>query len=132
MQDLKISIIQSDLVWEDVDKNLENFDIKLSKIDDSDLIVLPEMFSTAFSMNPIKFAAFSKKVINWMKEKAKCKNSVICGSLIVEEAGNYFNRLIWMHSDGNYEYYDKRHLFRMGNEHLHFSGGNKRKTILIV
>ena len=128
MNDLKVTIIQSDLHWEDKSKNLEMFSQKIAAISEAtDLIVLPEMFTTGFSMNPEKFAEqMTGTTLNWMKQKAKEKNCVITGSFICEERGKYFNRLVWMNADGTYKTYDKRHLFRIGDEDNHYGHGDRK------
>ncbi len=131
MQDLKVTIIQTDLFWEDKKKNLAQFSEKITSIKTSpDLIVLPEMLNTAFSMKPEIFAEKQDgETICWLKEKAKETGCAIVGSLMINENGNYFNRMIWMNPDGSFDYYDKRHLFRMGNEQEHFSTGNENRII---
>ncbi len=128
MDDLKITIIQSNLDWENKEKNLELFSQKISAIAEAtDLIVLPEMFTTGFSMRPELFAEKTNgKTIDWMREKAKEKNCVITGSFICEENKNYFNRLVWMRADGTYSTYDKRHLFSMGDENNHYTAGKNK------
>lgn len=124
---LKVTIIQSQLFWEDIDKNLEMFSQKLEQIQEAtDLVVLPEMFSTGFSMNSEKLAeSMEGKAVKWMKENAKGKNFVVTGSLIIKEEGKYYNRLIWAQPDGKIQTYDKRHLFRMANENHFFHQENK-------
>ncbi len=131
MNDLNITIIQSDLMWENPTQNLANFDIKLADINENpDVIILPEMFNTAFSINPVKCAeTMTGTTVNWMKNKAKEKACVITGSLLIKEDEKYFNRLIWMQADGNYFTYDKRHLFRMSDEFRIFNGGNQRTIV---
>ncbi|MDN5201848.1 amidohydrolase [Fulvivirgaceae bacterium BMA10] len=128
MQDLKVTIIQSDLHWQSVDANLAMFEEKIWQINDqSDLIVLPEMFNTGFTMEAEKFAEpMNSKTFRWMKQQAAQTGAVVTGSFIVQEKGNYFNRLIWMQPDGNYNHYDKRHLFRMSGEHHHYTAGTTR------
>ena len=128
MNELKIACIQSDLAWEDADKNLNMFARELQSVpEDTELIILPEMFSTGFSMKTEKLAEIMNgKSFVWLKEQATKINKVIIGSLIIADNNDYYNRLFVMFPDGNYEYYDKRHLFRMGNEHKHYSAGNKR------
>ncbi|MCE9540768.1 MAG: amidohydrolase [Bacteroidetes bacterium] len=128
MNDLKITIIQSSLHWENKEMNLIMFSQKINAITEStDLIILPEMFTTGFSMSPKKFAEpMDGTTVSWMQEKAKEKNCVITGSFICEENGNCFNRLVWVKPDGSYSTYDKRHLFRMANENAHYSAGQKR------
>ncbi|MBA3970568.1 MAG: nitrilase family protein [Bacteroidetes bacterium] len=128
MNDLKVTIIQSDLHWEDKSKNLDMFSRKIAPLSEAtDLIVLPEMFTTGFSMKPELFAeSMTGPTIIWMKEKAKEKNCVITGSFICDDNGKHFNRLVWMNADGSYETYDKRHLFRMGDEDNHYGHGDKK------
>ena len=125
MQDLNIALIQADLVWEDPEANMENFGRKIDAMDfGADLIVLPEMFNTGFSVEPAKVAETIKgPTIRWMRQQAEKTGSVITGSLIVKVKEDYFNRLIWMEPNGFYLTYDKRHLFRMGGEHKRFTGG---------
>lgn len=124
---LKITIIQSDLFWEDKSGNLDAFTKKLSLIRNTDLIILPEMFSTGFSMRSKELAEnMNGPVVAWMKLHAKEKNAVITGSFICEEEGKCYNRLVWMRPDGTCAAYDKRHLFRMGKEQEHYSCGGER------
>ena len=139
MQDLKVTIIQTGITWENIDENLEMFGEKLSLVEDkTDIIVLPEMFNTGFTMRSRRDAQLGRpslaekmggKTMQWMKNAAGEKNCVIAGSLIIVENGHYYNRLIWMRKDGSYEYYDKRHLFRMMDEHKHFSSGDKKIVV---
>jgi len=131
MQDLTVTIIQSELVWEDIDANLDNFERKINGIEGhQDLIVLPEMFNTGFSMNPQKFAETTNgKTMAWLKKQAALKNCVILGSLPLKENDKYLNRLVWMQPDGKYQTYDKRHLFRMASEHDVYSEGRNKIII---
>ncbi|MAY83910.1 MAG: amidohydrolase [Flavobacteriales bacterium] len=130
MSRLRISLLQSDLQWEDPKANCEAFEKKINALEPTDLIILPEMFTTGFSMAS---STISEKMdgesIGWMKTMAAKRGAVICGSLIIEDAGNYFNRLIWMRPDGRFEQYDKRHLFRMADEDQHFSQGNEKLIV---
>jgi predicted amidohydrolase len=128
MNTLKITTFQAYLFWENIDKNLQNLELRLSSIrEKTDLIVLPEMFSTGFSMNPEEHAeAMDGKTMNWMLQQAKKFDCVITGSIIIKEDKKYFNRLIWMRPEGSYEYYDKRHLFGLGEEDKHYSSGDKK------
>jgi omega-amidase len=128
MNDLKITIIQANLHWENKEANLAMFSEKINALSEStDLIVLPEMFTTGFSMSPQKFAEPMEGItVNWMRKKAREKNAVITGSFICVENGNYFNRLVWMSADGTYSTYNKRHLFRMANEDSCYSVGQKK------
>lgn len=131
MKDLNIALIQSSLYWEDKKANLEQFSLKIKTIDTPvDLIVLPEMYSTGFSMKAIQFAEdVNGPTINWMREHAAKSSCVLTGSLIIKEKDKYFNRLIWMRPDGTYEYYNKRHLFRLANEQDHYTAGTERKIV---
>lgn len=93
----------------------------------TEVIVLPEMFSTGFSMQSSRLAeTMDGSAVQWMKRKAREKNVIITGSLIIEENGAYFNRLIWMLPNGTYGTYDKRHLFAFADEHNHYRAGEKR------
>ncbi|MCU0468623.1 MAG: amidohydrolase [Arcicella sp.] len=131
MQDLSVTLIQTDLFWENPTANLANLEEKIAQISEpTDLIILPEMFNTGFTMN-VKAVAepMNLTTFKWMKQQAKKTNAVVTGSYIVKEENHYYNRLIWMRPDGTYETYDKRHLFRMGGEHESFSGGNKQLIV---
>ena len=131
MQDFQITIIQSDLVWENIDKNLEQFETKINLINNNtDLIVLPEMFTTGFAVNRTQLAEeIDGKCFKWMQKMAKKKNTAIVGSIAIKENNNYYNRLYWVNPDGNYFQYDKRHLFRMAGEDHFFTAGNKRLIV---
>jgi len=131
MQNLKISLIQSDIEWEDIYQNIKNFDGLIDKFDkDRDLIVLPEMFSTGFTMNVEKCAqTIDGPAVQWMKKKAEEKNAVISGSVLINDNDKFYNRMIWMKPDGSSEIYDKRHLFRMGKEHEIMSQGLSPKIV---
>jgi omega-amidase len=128
---LKITAIQSDLIWEDINANLAKFEDVINGLPGkTDLIVLPEMFSTGFSMNPRTFAEKPNgKTTLWMQTMAKASGSVITGSIIVEEEGMYFNRLIWMQPDGKYETYDKKHLFSIAGENKIYTAGTGKLIV---
>ncbi|HZG00169.1 MAG TPA: amidohydrolase, partial [Chitinophagales bacterium] len=113
------------------DANLAHIDKHIASIHQPvDVIVLPEMFATGFSMRAETLAkGSSTKALEQMKRWAKEKSCVVCGSLMFEEAGKYYNRMIWMKPDGNYVHYDKRHLFSLGEEHNHYGAGSKRLTV---
>jgi len=130
MQDLTVSVIQSGLFWEDPEANRMAFAKKIAGIINADLIVLPEMFTTGFSMRSNELAeAMDGASVTWMKEQAVKSGSAINGSLIIEENDKYYNRSIFAFPDGRIEHYDKRHLFRMANEDAHFSEGTERKIV---
>jgi predicted amidohydrolase len=131
MKSLKVTIVQTYLFWEDISKNILHFDSKLNELsEDTDIIVLPEMFTTGFIMNPELLAEeHGGAALQWMLKKAEEKNCVIVGSVSVKENNQFYNRLYWVLPDGSFEYYNKRHLFRMGNEHQHYEIGNKKLII---
>ena len=128
VNNLKVSCIQTDLAWEDIDKNLDMFSEKLKQIpNESELVILPEMFTTGFTMNSKVLAEnMDGKSFNWLKTKAKNHNKIIMGSIIIKENDNYFNRSITMYPDGKYFIYDKGHLFRMEREHIDFTKGESK------
>jgi omega-amidase len=128
MDNLRVSIIQSSLHWEDADANLKMFSKKVDELSpDTDLIVLPEMFTTGFAVEREHVAEeHGGKGLQWMLKKAKEKNCVITGSIAVRDQGKMYNRLYWVKPDGTYQHYDKRHLFRMAKENLHFTAGEKK------
>lgn len=126
--DLTISTIQTELFWEDKQRNLDQFQQKIEAIRDyTEVVVLPEMFSTGFSMNPMKFAEpMDGASVQWMKKIAANRRIILTGSLIIEENGHYFNRLIWMLPNGQCGFYNKRHLFGYAGEDKHYKAGNSR------
>lgn len=138
MSTLTITIIQSNLHWEDKAANLAMFEEKINSIKDkTEIVVLPEMFSTGFSMEPSKLAeTMEGETVQWMKRVAAQKKIILTGSIIIKEdntvqaAGSastlFYNRLIWMLPNGQYGYYDKRHRFAFAGEDLHYTSGNKR------
>ena len=128
MPSLRFSLIQSNLHWEDKEKNLAMFEEKINNLQEpAHVIILPEMFSTGFSMKPELLAEkMDGLTVKWMKKIAREKKLIITGSIIVEEEGQYYNRLIWMQPDGRFGHYDKRHLFAYAGEDKHYSPGNKR------
>ena len=128
MQTLAVSIIQSALFWEDKSRNLAMLEQKIMAITEkTNLVVLPEMFSTGFSMKPALLAeTMEGETIAWMKRIAISKKIILTGSIIIEEGGKYFNRLIWMLPNGTWGSYDKRHLFAFAGEDKHYTAGKKR------
>lgn len=131
MNNLIVSIIQTNLHWENSAKNIAHFDAKINAITEpTDIIVLPEMFTTGFTMNPKLLAEEHGGIgLQWMIKKAKEKNCVLTGSISVKENNQFYNRLYWVKPNGDYEFYDKRHLFKMGNEHEYYTAGNKKILI---
>lgn len=125
---LKIAFIQCDLAWEDRHANIKYFENAINEIGQSaDLILLPEMFDSGFTMRASKVAQPSDgPVLNWMKYMAEKSKALLLGSTVVEEKGNYYNRLFWVEPTGQSDFYDKRHLFRMGDEHKTFTPGGQK------
>jgi predicted amidohydrolase len=126
-----ISIIQTDLVWENKKANLANLDSKIKLLaGKTDLIVLPEMFTTGFSMNPSYLAeTMEGETMQWLSAQAHSAKAAIMGSFIAEENQKYYNRLVFMRPDGTFHFYDKRHLFSMANEHLHYTAGTQKMIV---
>ena len=131
LKKLKIALLQTELVWEDNDANREAIGKELEKLAGGyDIIVLPEMFNTGFTMNAQAVSeTMEGPTVKWLLEKSAERKTVICGSLIISENGNFYNRLIWAENGEITTTYDKRHLFRMADEHHTFSGGNERIQI---
>jgi len=128
MSSLTITLIQTHLHWEDKKANLEMLSKKIKSIKErTEIIILPEMFNTGFSMKPeILAETMNGETVQWMKKIAFDKKVIVTGSIIIAEDKRYYNRLIWMLPNGEYGVYDKRHLFAYGNEHTQFSAGGKR------
>jgi omega-amidase len=128
---MKIALIQSPLVWENPALNRIHFEEKINSITESiDLIVLPEMFSTGFTMNPKEvFETIDGVTIQWLQSIAKAKNSAITGSLIIKENGNFYNRLVFVFPSGDIKRYDKRHLFTLAGEEKVYTAGKERLII---
>jgi len=131
MENLKITSFQGYLFWEKIDQNLQNIALRLSGIrEKTDLIILPEMFNTGFTMNAAELAEpMGGKTMQWMHKIAKQYDCVVTGSLIIAEKGKYYNRLIWMLPEGTCNYYDKRHLFALGKEHHTYTAGTKKLIV---
>jgi len=125
--DLKIGLIQTDLIWEDTQANLAKFDALFKTVnDDVEILILPEMFATGFTMKVDKLKKpLGQLAFNWLKNKAHSLDKILVGSILFEENRKYYNRLFWMRPDGSYEFYNKRHLFQMGNEHKVMTAGDK-------
>jgi predicted amidohydrolase len=133
MSALSFTLFQSELHWENIEANLQMFEQKISSLKDKgNIVVLPEMFSTGFSMNPkLLGETMDGYTLNWMRQIAHKYKIIVTGSIIIKEdlnSGNakFFNRLIWMLPNGEYAYYDKRHLFGYAEEDKHYTSGNKR------
>lgn len=125
---MKIALFQVDLFWENPEKNRFSIEQKLQNLHkDTDIVVLPEMFDTGFSMNPFLLAENRREnAVLWLQEMAKKYDILICGSLIIAENGKYFNRFWAVSAEGIVAQYDKKHLFSMAQENLHYAAGNEK------
>ena len=128
---MKVALIQTELHWENPEANRNHFEELINAITEKvDLIVLPEMFSTGFTMNPTKVAeSMSDKTIHWMKSIAKLKTSAIVGSLVIRENEHYYNRLVFVFPSGEIKKYDKKHLFTLAGEDRIYTAGNEKLIV---
>jgi len=131
MQDLKITLVQTNQFWEDKEANLSHFESHLDQIDQpTDIIILPEMFHTGFTMSAKSMAeTMDGQGVSWLKSQAKRKGTAMVASLIIEESEAYFNRMLFVTPEGEIESYDKRKLFGLAKEDHHYSPG-KENTIV--
>ena len=128
LPDLELALIQSELDWHDAAANRSRFEPLLEQARGADLVILPEMFSTGFSMHSAELAEPEEgPTTAWLREQAMALGAVVTGSLIIQAAdGSYRNRLLWARPDGTLAHYDKRHLFRMAGEHKHYAAGDEQ------
>lgn len=127
LHNLRISLIQTALVWEDAAANRNQLQACIAALPPTDVVVLPEMFSTGFSMRPDVLAEpMDGPTVQWMQHMARQHRVVLTGSCMIKEGDAYYNRLIWMLPTGDYGYYDKRHLFAYAGEQQHYTAGAKR------
>ena len=128
MSSLTLSLVQTSLFWENKQANLNMLEEKIMGIKEkTEIVILPEMFSTGFSMRPEVLAeTMDGETVEWMKRVSRENGIVLTGSIMIKEEGNYYNRLVWMLPNGQYGHYDKRHLFAYGEEDKHYNPGNKR------
>ena len=131
MDNLKVALIQSDLVWENPKQNRDNFAAKIRTITKPvDLIILPEMFTTGFTMNPGPIAeTMEGETILWMKKMSSEKQSVITGSVIIKDHNQFYNRLIFVKPSGSIDFYDKRHTFTLAGEDKIYTAGTEKLII---
>ncbi|MCW7539473.1 amidohydrolase [Aquabacterium sp. A7-Y] len=123
--DLTLTLVQTDVAWEAIDDNLARMQEHLGRVGDTQLIVLPEMFTTGFSMRPALIAEpMDGKAVNWLRETASARQADVVGSVAIEDGGRYFNRLVWAKPDGSLYLYDKKHLFSFAGEHEHYTPGS--------
>ncbi|MFO7755809.1 MAG: amidohydrolase [Bacteroidales bacterium] len=128
---MKISLVQSDILWEDKKANFLKYESMLAGLKgNTDLVVLPEMFNTGFSMNSRDMAEdMDGQTMEWMKDISSAGNFGLAGSFIATEDGKYYNRLVFMKPGGDYYVYDKGHLFRMEKENMFYTKGDRRVTV---
>ncbi len=131
MQDLKVSIIQTKLHWENPEANRKMFEKKISLINEPvDLVILPEVFTTGFTMDPADYAEpYKEDTFRWMKQLAAEKNFVLVGSMPTLDNGRFYNRLVWMQPNGNHYKYDKKHLFKFAGETKKYTPGKERVVV---
>ena len=127
-EQLKVALIQANLVWENATQNRLNFEAKIDAIEAQvDIIVLPEMFTTGFTMNAEPNAeTMEGEAVKWMKIMASKSKAAIVGSLIISEGNNFYNRLLFVESDGTIQFYDKRHTFTLAGEHKVYKSGDEK------
>ncbi len=131
MQNLNVAIVQATLYWEDSARNLAMFTEKVAGLDsDTDLIVLPEMFTTGFSMNArVAAEPMGGPALQWMQKTADERACVVCGSVAVEDNGSFYNRFFWVRPDGSFEHYDKYHLFTYAGENRDYIPGERKLIV---
>jgi predicted amidohydrolase len=131
--DLKVTLVQTDLIWEDIELNIAGIDRQLDRMNqDTHLIVLPEMFTTGFTMNAENLAqGMDGDSIHWLQTKSRQKNADIVGSVVIKDGHKFFNRLLWAKPNGELFAYDKKHLFRMAGEEKVYHSGDKRITVVL-
>lgn len=128
---LKVVLIQAELVWHNAILNLKNFSEKINLIkEEVDLFLLPEMFSTGFTMHPQEISeTMQGETIKWMQKTASEKNAAIAGSVVISESDNYYNRFLFVHPSGEINFYDKRHLFTLAGEDKVYEGGKEKLIV---
>ena len=127
---MKISLIQTSLDWEDHQANRQRFSELINQIEETNMIMLPEMFATGFTMNPQAVAeTMNGESVKWMKEIAVKKHCAVTGSLVIKENGNYHNRLFFVYPDGGLKTYDKRHLFTLAGEQKQYTAGSEKLIV---
>lgn len=129
IQSMKVTLVQSDIIWKDVAANLRLAETLMEEKTDSDMFVLPEMFSTGFVTEPTDDVADTGAVLEWMRSAAARYSAAIVGSVMVKQGSEYFNRMYFVRPDGSFEQYDKRHLFTYGGEHRRYSRGEDKVVV---
>lgn len=129
MSTLTVGVLQQPIVWMNGEANLEHFAQHIAQSYHYDLLVLPEMFTSGFSMQAATNSLSETRVLSWLQAQARDSNTAICGSAAIQLTDGAVNRFYFVTPQGEYDYYDKRHLFRMANEHHHYKPGASRKII---
>lgn len=125
---LHITLIQPDIVWEDPAANLQRYEKMIAGITGpKHIVVLPEMFTSGFSMDSKRLAEpMDGNSVKWMADMSVKHRCILAGSLIIEDGGKYYNRMLWVQPDGSIGHYDKRHLFALATEDEHYTAGDTR------
>jgi predicted amidohydrolase len=128
---MKIALIQSSIVWENPEANRKYFETEINTVSTAvDLIVLPEMFTTGFTMSPIAIAeTMQGETVLWMQSLAKAKNAAITGSVVIEENANFYNRMLFVFPSGEIQHYDKRYLFTLAGEDKVYTKGTQKLIV---
>lgn len=130
---LKITLVQTDLIWENPQENLKALEEFLTALpNDTDVVVLPEMFTTGFSMNAENISSTwtsENKILHWLQQKARQYNAAFTGTIPVRDKNHFYNRLLWVEPDGNCQFYDKRHTFSFAGEDKVYSKGDNKLLI---
>ncbi len=130
MSVIRVALIQSELVWQDSLANQRYFEQQFRQHPGVQLFVLPEMFNSGFSMDSTRIAETMEGLtVQWMQQQAKLTGAALCGSVAIADQGQIFNRLLFVTPDGVVQFYDKRHLFRMGGEQQHYQAGAERVIV---
>ena len=130
-EELHITLIQTNLIWENPEANRQQFEEKIKNLETTvDLVILPEMFTTGFTMHAAKLAeTMNGKTISWMQQIATEKQIAITGSIIITENNSFYNRLLFVYPSGKVVFYDKRHTFTLAKEHETFTAGTKKLLV---
>lgn len=127
---LKVAVLQTELTWQDAAANRAHFEKLFPQLLGQDLVVLPETWTSGFSMSGAEIAeSMDGMTVQWLLQQAKHFQFAICGSLVIADAGRLFNRMLFVEPDGSIQYYDKKHLFRMAGEHQHYQAGDRRCVV---
>lgn len=127
---LNVAIVQADIQFESIEANLTHFEQLVKQVaNDTHLVVLPEMFSTGFTMNTACAEDMNGKTVSWLRNIATQRNLAVLAGVMVKENGNHYNRAVFVYPDGSYKHYDKRHLFSYGKENEHYKAGSERVVV---